>query len=108
SGATPAARGVARPLPGGRHEVQLVPSDALPLAAGGLPPALPQRVGRPAERPLRPAPRPPALQRVPRHARVRRPAGLRRGRGERATPERLRDDAVTEPDAGGPRTPLPP
>ena len=90
---------------GGRHEGQLVPSHAVPVAARGLPRALPQRLGRRAEPALRPGARPRALQRVPRHARVRRRDGLRRHRRERAPSERLRHDAVAEPDGRRARAP---
>ncbi len=42
-----------------------------------------------------------ALQRVSRHARVRRSDGLRCRRRERASPERVRDDAFAESHGGG-------
>src|SRR5438132_913557 len=58
-----ALRARPRAGPDGRHhEVQLVPSHAVSLAAARLPRALPQHLGRHPEPPLRPGARPPALQ----------------------------------------------
>src|SRR5262249_62010571 len=78
------------------------------MAAYRLPGALPRGVGRRPEPAVRSGARAPALQRVPRHARVRGPGRLRRRRRERAPPERLRHDAVAQHHGGGGPPPPPP
>ena len=98
--------GVASPCPPAPRaesagEVQLLPPDAVPVPAGRL--RLEVRLVRAdlPERELRPGPWVGAVRALPGRARVRGPARLRRDRGQRAPPVRLRADAVAEPDGGG-------
>ena len=83
------------------NEDPVVPPDALHAPARGLRAATRIGVGRHRPRAVRRALRARALQRVHGRARARRRARLRRHLRERAPPERLRPDAVAEPDRGG-------
>src|SRR5262249_47557598 len=85
------------------NEGALVPPDALHPASRGFRPATRVGVGRHRPRPVRRPLRPHALQRVYGRARTRRRARLRRHLRERAPPERVRADAVAEPDRREPR-----
>src|SRR5690242_13291503 len=77
-------------------EVPLVPSDALSGAAGELQDGLPLGLGRRALEPVRSESGPPRLQRISRRARIRRGRRFRRHLRQRASPERLRADALAQ------------
>ena len=88
---------------GGGDEVDLLPLDAVPGPSGRLRGALRERVGD-ATQPgaLRPEDGGAVLQVEPRRAGARRRARLRRPRGQRAPPERLRVHGLAEPDGRRP------
>ena len=99
SWAAASASGSAGPCPRrDRHEIHLVQPDAVAVPAGRLPGEEPLGVGGHPQHALRPAQGSRRLSHVSRSARVRRDAGLRRHRVQRASPERLRADAVAESD----------
>src|SRR5919199_6827775 len=77
--------------------VYLVQPDAVAVLARRFSADLPFGVGRHSESAVRPRARARAVPRVHGPARVRRCAGLRRYRRQRAPSERLRVDAVAEP-----------
>ena len=80
------------------HEAAVVPSDAVHRAAGGLPAEASVGVGRYPLVAVRSEARAPDVQRLHGRDGVRRRLRLRRGVLQRASLQRLRPDAVAQPD----------
>src|SRR5262249_58552719 len=93
---------IARAPGGSTDEIPLVPLDALSVPAGRLQAKVPFGVGRSAGgRALRPGEGSSSLQRLSRPARICRALRIRRHLRQRAPSERLRPDALAQPDGGG-------
>ncbi len=88
-----------------RDESLHVSSDALCASGHGLQGQIPRRLGGAAEQLLRPGEGARALQSLSRRAGAGGRARLRRHFGQRASPERLRPDAVAGGDGVGARAP---
>ena len=87
------------------HEDDVVPPDAVPGPAGGLQPEAPQRLGRHRPRPVRPGGHGGDLPDLHRAAHLRRGVRVRRHLRQRAPQQRLRPDALPQPDRLDPGQP---